>query len=168
MSKPGVRPRHGGFTLIELLVVIAVIAVLIALLLPAVQKVREAAARTQCSNNLKQLALGLHNYHDVNRVFPPAGTIIQIPGSTTDASANSTGLNCLGAAGWGYFILPYIEQGPAYAQYNPKAPYDSPANRAVSSAVIPTFRCPSEPDGTPTYVVDQNLFWDTIGATWPV
>lgn len=78
-----IRNRRAGFTLIELLVVIAIIAVLIALLLPAVQQAREAARRSQCKNNLKQLGLSLHNYHDTHRVFPPGAvsTITTMTGS---------------------------------------------------------------------------------------
>src|ERR1700704_3870955 len=100
-----------GFTLIELLVVIAIIAVLIGLLLPAVQKVREAAARTKCQNNLKQIGLGLHNYHDSNGHFPPA--FVGNPGTVPTNSPAPHGW------GWSTWILPYIEQGPLYRQINP-------------------------------------------------
>src|SRR5262245_7342752 len=93
-----------GFTLIELLVVIAIIAVLIALLLPAVQAAREAARRAQCTNNLKQIALALHNYHDTTLSFPPGG------------------INDRGFLGtwwsWASFILPRLEQGPLYNSIN--------------------------------------------------
>src|SRR5262245_10528291 len=91
-------PRRSAFTLIELLVVIAIIAVLIALLVPAVQKVREASVRAQCTNNLKQLCLGAHSYQGVYRVFPPA--------------YQATGTNP--GWGWGALILPYIEQVGMY------------------------------------------------------
>src|SRR5215212_5128105 len=94
--------RSRGFTLIELLVVIAIIAILIGLLVPAVQKVREAAARTQCVNNLKQLALALHNYHDAYKTFPYGGSV-----STQSGIPGATGVI---AYNWRTLILPYMEQ----------------------------------------------------------
>src|SRR5437588_4978492 len=102
--------RRTGFTLVELLVVIALIAVLIALLVPAVQKVREAAARAQCLNNLKQIAVALHSYHDVKKAFPP-GYQASVPYS--DGATDTT-------PGWGWaaFILPYLEQGTLHGRLN--------------------------------------------------
>src|ERR1043166_10172194 len=96
--------QRKGFTLIELLVVIAIIAILIALLVPAVQKVREAAARTQCTNNLKQLGIAFHNYHDVNKKFPP-GQLSRIGNLASVATDQRV---------WMHFILPYIEQQALY------------------------------------------------------
>src|SRR5438067_10985192 len=102
--------RRGAFTLIELLVVIAIIAVLIGLLLPAVQKVREAAARSKCQNNLKQFGLGLHNYHDVNGRFPPGGVMGGSPGVKNGTPAQWDDER----GSWVVYLLPYIEQDALY------------------------------------------------------
>jgi prepilin-type N-terminal cleavage/methylation domain-containing protein/prepilin-type processing-associated H-X9-DG protein len=123
--------RRPGFTLIELLVVIAIIAILIGLLLPAVQKVREAAARAKCSNNLKQLGLALHNYHDVNNRYPP----YYPPGLASTNPKRYT-------ENWTYLLLPYVEQDNIYNQTIPtRAVYD----QLVRPRVIPTYLCPSCP-----------------------
>lgn len=134
--------RRRGFTLIELLVVIAIIAVLIALLLPAVQQAREAARRTQCKNNLKQLGLALHNYHDVYTVFPPAGTyraaIVQSAGWSVQAR-----------------LLPFLDQANLQNLIDFSQGYGVQPN--VTKVRIPAFMCPSEvndrpyPDGALTH-----------------
>ena len=113
--------RRAGFTLIELLVVIAIIAILIGLLLPAVQKVREAAARTLCQNNVKQLSLSCHNYHDANGTFP----------AWSSMTANSEGSAH-------FYLLPYIEQDNLYRQANG-------ISYNVRTAAVKTFTCPTDP-----------------------
>jgi prepilin-type N-terminal cleavage/methylation domain-containing protein len=120
--------RRRGFTLIELLVVIAIIAVLIGLLLPAVQKVREAAARTACQNNLKQLALAFHNYHNQYNTFPPETT----KGGGVKYS-------------WVPLIFPFIEQDNLYRQYNFKLDFADPANAPVINTWVKVLLCPSAP-----------------------
>jgi prepilin-type N-terminal cleavage/methylation domain-containing protein/prepilin-type processing-associated H-X9-DG protein len=123
-----------GFTLIELLVVIAIIAILIALLLPAVQQAREAARRTQCKNNMKQLSLALHNYHDAHRVFPPGSIGIQ------DNTFRSTQLP------WHVFILPMIEQTAIYDLFDfslATAPSGYLQFSPIARNKIPVFLCPS-------------------------
>ena len=129
--------RTTGFTLIELLVVIAIIAILIALLLPAVQQAREAARRSTCQNNLKQMGIAMHNYHDVVQVFPP-GVIHSL---TNDPMGIGTGWS------WGTFLLPYIDQAPIFNQLNTQRPID-PTNATQLSlirTIIPVYNCPSDP-----------------------
>src|SRR5262245_43301367 len=128
------RARH-AFTLIELLVVIAIIAVLIGLLLPAVQKVREAAARTKCQNNLKQIGLAAHNYASNYGRFPAGYT----SGAVTD-NAEGTGPGW----GWAAHLLPYLEQDPLWRQINFKLNIADPANATSRITVLPIFRCPSD------------------------
>jgi prepilin-type N-terminal cleavage/methylation domain-containing protein/prepilin-type processing-associated H-X9-DG protein len=128
-----------GFTLIELLVVIAIIAVLIALLLPAVQAAREAARRAQCTNNLKQLGLAVHNYHSTYNVLP--GECMWMGASFgSGANGGSWGWN----ASWPVCLLPNIEQSPLYNAYNQGWTPDFPQNTTVSYNVVATLLCPSD------------------------
>ncbi|NLY00338.1 MAG: DUF1559 domain-containing protein [Rhodopirellula sp.] len=131
------RPRR-AFTLVELLVVIAIIGILIALLLPAVQAAREAARRSQCTNNLKQLALALHNYHDTHRTFMPAA-IWTLPASVDNSSFRFPGWG----ATWVTLALPFFEQQALYDKYNFNLPSDDPVNQPVTSTDIATYRYPS-------------------------
>ena len=125
------HPARRAFTLIELLVVIAIIAILIGLLLPAVQKVREAANRTRCTNNLKQIGLGLHNYHDSYRRFPPGGASIPGMGTANDSQS------------FHVLILPYVEQAALFSQFNQAAVYQAAPNRNLGGQKVPIYLCPS-------------------------
>src|SRR5688572_16951466 len=147
MSTP--RPsRASGFTLIELLVVIAIIAILIALLVPAVQKVREAASRTQCTNNLKQIGIAVHAYHDANKALPP------------DRIANDW-------ATWAVLILPYIDQGPAYQRWDITYRYaEQPSLTGDPRPVnVPVYFCPGRRNPGPFSVAGTMTIGS--GATLP-
>lgn len=143
------RRRLGGFTLIELLVVIAIIAVLIALLLPAVQQAREAARRTQCRNNLHQLGLAFHNYHDAYKSWP----VFRTRGWSGTSSARGALLN---DQGWTVGLLPYMDQGPLYNAYNTNLPFFAGSNANVISTPIAAFVCPSTPRSGNTVTVNLN------------
>ncbi len=134
-KRPGLCPRpKRGFTLIELLVVIAIIAILIALLLPAVQQAREAARRSQCKNNLKQIGLALHNYHDSSRSFPPGGVT---PGGCCGTQSYIT---------WAISILPQLDQSPLFKQYSSNLVNENSANQPVVTQFLPAYICPSDID----------------------
>jgi prepilin-type N-terminal cleavage/methylation domain-containing protein/prepilin-type processing-associated H-X9-DG protein len=128
---PRAGPGRRGFTLIELLVVIAIIAVLIALLVPAVQKVRESANRAQCSNNLKQIGVALHNHHDVYKCLPPGGMQTGVNGTACYTN-------------WAIECLPYIEQGALYSLYNQSQLNTSANNNRVGQNRVPIYECPSD------------------------
>ncbi len=156
--------RKSGFTLVELLVVIAIIGILVALLLPAVQAAREAARRMQCGNNLKQIGLSLHNYHDVYKNFPSLRLRnARCPGpNSTQQAWNSTNIS------WHGRILPFIEQQPLYDQIDMGGSHGcaspiwwntaGPMRDVVQRAVLPAYRCPSDPGV-------GGLIWTDPGGT---
>jgi prepilin-type N-terminal cleavage/methylation domain-containing protein/prepilin-type processing-associated H-X9-DG protein len=137
-------PKRRAFTLIELLVVIAIIAVLIGLLLPAVQKVREAAARAKCANNLKQLGLACHNYHDSNKSLP-SGYV-----SAVNAAGDNTGPGW----GWAAYILPQMEQAPLYGTIQFDRNIEDVANAAPRVKQVPSYVCPSD-NAPPTWMATK-------------
>ncbi len=137
------RGRRSGFTLIELLVVIAIIGVLVALLLPAVQQARAAARRSQCQNNLKQIGLALHQFHDAQGAFPPA-RLVEDGIRTLSSNGTTSGMD---EPSWLIHILPHLEQSPIYAEWNLYKPFGQQSLKARQS-VVQTFLCPERHAGT--------------------
>jgi len=153
------RCRRIGFTLIELLVVIAIIAILIGLLLPAVQKIREAANRIKCTNNLKQIGLGIHNYESAFGYFPTAGAQSGVLGQPQELPANNGGLE---TRGWEYQILPYVEQDNLYriGQSNSIYSWVPSLGKALVEMPVKIYQCPSRGNGR----VSIPASWGTVYA----
>jgi prepilin-type N-terminal cleavage/methylation domain-containing protein/prepilin-type processing-associated H-X9-DG protein len=165
------RTHSSGFTLIELLVVIAIIAILIGLLLPAVQKVREAAARMKCQNNLKQFGLAAHNYESANGTLPPSQhtIVLPAPGSGVPTTYSS-------GAPLQALLLPYFEQANKYNQFdmnynvnsdaplNSNIPAKSGANAAARSGDVPVFLCPSDPASESYFGAGRQNYFGSLGA----
>ena len=129
--------KRAGFALVELLVVIAIIGILIAMLLPAVQAAREVARRMRCSNNLKQIGLAMHNYHDLHKCFPPGSISPQIAGGMS-------GWNLPSRTTWAISLLPFLEEGNLYDQYDNNVDNTDPANAFVRETFVNVYSCPSD------------------------
>jgi prepilin-type N-terminal cleavage/methylation domain-containing protein/prepilin-type processing-associated H-X9-DG protein len=170
-----VSDSNGGFTLVELLVVIAIIGVLVALLLPAVQAAREAARRSQCINNVKQLALACITYHDAKKTFPPALTYsdkaLKARGNTpTPDGMNGVDGNPYHGPNWGIMILPYIEQQSLYSRFDLKEYISADVNREPRGYALQTMLCPTDatfntqPFGVPGPMGGDNWARGNYGA----
>ena len=134
--KPSRLPCQRGLTLIELLVVIVIIVMLIAVLLPAVQAAREASRRARCMNNLKQIGLAMHHYHDAVGGFPP-GYVSLVPGHQPTDPESGPGW------GWGTMVLPFIDQAPLSNAVNFNRPITDPGSQTVRASILSIYLCPS-------------------------
>ncbi len=152
------RSKRTAFTLVELLVAIAIIGLLVALLLPAVQAAREAARRSQCTNNCKQIGLGLQNFHAAKRCFPPGYVDGNVnPSSTPD--------NDLGPSwGWAAYLLPYVEENTTYQQINFSQPVGAAVNATAAARPLALYQCPTDPlqDAIAIYDSSQSKILATV------
>lgn len=167
---PTISRSQRGFTLIELLVVIAIIAVLLALLLPAVQQAREAARKTQCRNNLKQMGIALHNYHDSYQMFPKAGfaASFSVANQITNVAFLRTRI-----VSWGVAILPGLDQANLFNKWDHTKYYLQPENYEVSQQILPVYLCPSNPGAPVRKMQGDNINFPGVafarsdyGANW--
>jgi prepilin-type N-terminal cleavage/methylation domain-containing protein len=169
------RSNRRGFTLVELLVVIAIIGILVALLLPAIQAAREAARRSQCTNNLKQIGLGIQNHHDTKKFFPTAGS--NSSDFYTDVATVANLKPKFERYGWGYQLLPYIEENNIYQAargFTPIEPIPALGNRALMEMPVQIYTCPSRgsrvatiADGTLISLSDYaGVMFGYLGDQW--
>ena len=156
------RLIRSGFTIIELLVAIAIIGLLIALLLPAVQQARAAARKTQCANNLKQLGLATHSFHDTHGAFPPARLILNVPRTAIDNGGMLVGLD---EPTWLVRLLPFMEQSSLHAHWDEYLAYGLNPKSARQKA-LPVFLCP-ERHSVDTAVVDEEIITITAPCGCP-
>jgi prepilin-type N-terminal cleavage/methylation domain-containing protein/prepilin-type processing-associated H-X9-DG protein len=159
------RPPRRGFTLIELLVVIAIVAILIGLLLPAVQKVRDAASRARCANHLKQLGLAAHHYESDHQCLPPSQHTAVVGGNTRSSGASPQAL-----------LLPYVEQAARYGRFDlnynvytdlpidPSIPPKAGANAAARAHDVPVYLCPSDPSDATSHGAGRLNYFGSLGA----
>ncbi len=159
------RRRVPGFTLIELLVVIAIIGVLIGLLVPAVQQVRESANRASCMNNLKNIGLAVHNFADAYKALPPGRVNTRTGLPLLGVPPKPTGT--VPSHSWVPFVLPYLEQKPLYEQYHRDRNWPDPLNRpAVNSTQLTILQCPSTPQANRLHVEAFPATSATVGQAW--
>lgn len=151
--------RRRAFTLVELLVVIAIIGILVALLLPAVQSAREAARRMQCQNNLKQLGLALHNYHDTHSIFPPSSIWANLDTTTT---ANNDQLR----ANWVILSLPFMEQQNLYNSFDLTQPIPASVNAVPRSTRLSAMLCPSDGENRKPFNGSNSSSTNKLGDNW--
>jgi len=158
-SPHGLRRARPGFTLVELLVVIAIIGILVALLLPAVQAAREAARRMQCNNNLKQIGIALHNYHDTHRIFPPASHWDR---STNIEERNPNQLR----ENWVIMMLPYFEQQGLFDAFDLQQYITAPVNQPARSIELAGMKCPSDAYSEKPFMGSSNSMTNRMGDNW--
>jgi prepilin-type N-terminal cleavage/methylation domain-containing protein/prepilin-type processing-associated H-X9-DG protein len=160
-ARPWPVQQRTGFTLIELLVVIGIIAILIALLLPAVQRTRETAARLDCSSRIRQLALALHNYESSRQFFPPSSVGIPVPQVGVTASNVRHG--------WAVFLLPFVEQSALSERYDLNRDFRDPVNRAAVTTHLRVFQCPSAtPNRIDRFSSGGFSNWETSASDYSV
>jgi prepilin-type N-terminal cleavage/methylation domain-containing protein len=153
LREAGLRSSRAAFSLIELLVVIAIVGILVALLLPAVQQARSAARRTQCRNNLKQLGIALHSFHDTHRAFPPARLILNVA-RPSDSGQSMPGLD---EPSWLVWIMPFVEQSNLGSQFDLFAPYDAQPTSARSQPVS-VYLCPDRHSVSTATTEEETVF----------